>query len=36
MPKGNKTGPDGEGSMTGKAQGYCTGNNQLTFGIKSE
>jgi len=31
MPRGNKTGPDGEGSMTGRAQGYCTGNNQPGF-----
>ncbi len=31
MPRGNKTGPDGEGAMTGRAQGYCTGNNQPGF-----
>ncbi len=31
MPRGNKTGPDGEGSMTGRNQGYCTGNNQPGF-----
>ncbi|MCK5822024.1 MAG: DUF5320 domain-containing protein [Bacteroidales bacterium] len=28
MPRGSKTGPDGNGPMTGRAQGYCTGNNQ--------
>ncbi len=31
MPRGNKTGPAGDGSMTGRAQGYCTGNNQPGF-----
>jgi len=31
MPRGNKTGPDGNGPMTGRAQGYCTGNNQPGF-----
>ncbi|MBT3242182.1 MAG: DUF5320 domain-containing protein [Bacteroidetes bacterium] len=28
MPGGNKRGPSGEGPMTGREQGYCTGNNQ--------
>ncbi len=31
MPRGNKTGPNGDGPMTGRAQGYCTGNNQPGF-----
>jgi len=31
MPRGNKTGPTGNGPMTGRAQGYCTGNNQPGF-----
>ncbi|MEA1878838.1 MAG: DUF5320 domain-containing protein [Bacteroidota bacterium] len=31
MPRGNKTGPSGDGPMTGRAQGYCTGNNQAGF-----
>ena len=31
MPRGNKTGPAGDGAMTGRAQGYCTGNNQPGF-----
>ena len=31
MPRGNKTGPAGDGSMTGRAQGHCTGNNQPGF-----
>ena len=31
MPRGNKTGPTGDGPMTGRAQGYCTGNNQPGF-----
>ena len=25
MPKGDKTGPTGQGSMTGRAAGYCAG-----------
>lgn len=28
MPGGDKTGPLGEGSRTGRQQGFCTGNNQ--------
>ena len=28
MPRGNKTGPTGEGPMTGRSQGFCTGNMQ--------
>lgn len=31
MPRGNKTGPTGDGPMTGRAHGYCTGNNQAGF-----
>gem|GEM_PF-1958089 len=26
MPKGDRTGPRGSGSKTGRAQGYCSGN----------
>ena len=25
MPRGNKTGPDGQGPMTGRGLGYCAG-----------
>ena len=25
MPRGDKTGPEGQGSMTGRAAGYCAG-----------
>jgi hypothetical protein len=25
MPRGDRTGPDGEGPMTGRARGYCAG-----------
>jgi len=25
MPRGDRTGPDGEGPMTGRAAGYCAG-----------
>lgn len=28
MPRGNKTGPSGQGTMTGRKLGYCTGNDQ--------
>lgn len=28
MPRGDKTGPDGKGSMTGRKMGFCTGNKQ--------
>jgi hypothetical protein len=31
MPRGNKRGPDGEGPMTGRALGYCAGNEQPGF-----
>ena len=27
MPRGDRTGPDGEGPETGRKLGYCTGNN---------
>ncbi len=27
MPRGDKTGPNGLGSMTGRAAGFCVGNN---------
>ena len=26
MPRGDKTGPDGQGPMTGRGLGYCAGN----------
>ena len=29
MPGGNKTGPDGRGSMTGRRMGYCNDNEHL-------
>jgi|SRR6056297_2567303 len=28
MPRGDKTGPNGQGSKTGRAAGYCSGNNE--------
>ena len=28
MPRGDRTGPSGEGSNTGRGMGYCTGNEQ--------
>jgi len=28
MPQGDKKGPQGEGPMTGRRLGYCTGNNR--------
>lgn len=28
MPRGNRTGPMGEGPRTGRGMGYCTGNDQ--------
>ena len=31
MPRGDKTGPMGNGSKTGRALGYCTENNQAGF-----
>ena len=31
MPRGNKTGPNGNGPMTGRGLGYCNGNNQPGF-----
>ncbi len=31
MPGGNKTGPAGMGPMTGRAAGYCTGNQMPGF-----
>lgn len=31
MPRGDKTGPKGAGSKTGRALGYCVGNNQAGF-----
>jgi len=31
MPRGNGTGPDGFGPMTGRAAGFCTGNRMPGF-----
>ena len=31
MPRGDKTGPEGLGPMTGRRMGYCTGNNNPGF-----
>jgi hypothetical protein len=31
MPRGDKTGPNGDGPKTGRALGYCVGNNQAGF-----
>ncbi len=31
MPRGDKTGPMGNGSKTGRGLGYCTGNNHPGF-----
>ena len=31
MPRGDKTGPMGNGSKTGRALGYCVGNNEAGF-----
>ena len=31
MPRGDKTGPNGNGPKTGRALGYCVGNNEAGF-----
>ncbi|MBA7566370.1 hypothetical protein ES708_08061 [subsurface metagenome] len=31
MPRGDRTGPEGLGPMTGRAAGYCTGNDMPGF-----
>jgi len=31
MPRGNKTGPAGQGPLTGRGRGYCAGYNQPGF-----
>lgn len=31
MPQGDKTGPDGQGPMTGRAMGFCAGANSPGF-----
>ncbi len=31
MPRGDRTGPNGMGSKTGRNLGYCVGNNQAGF-----
>jgi hypothetical protein len=35
MPAGDKTGPTGQGSRTGRALGYCTGNNMPGYANES-
>lgn len=35
MPRGDKTGPAGAGTMTGRGLGYCVGNNQPGFKVNS-
>lgn len=32
MPRGDKTGPNGQGPMTGRRMGYCVNNNPAFFG----
>ena len=32
MPRGDKTGPRGNGSMTGRKMGYCSDNNHSELG----
>jgi Family of unknown function (DUF5320) len=38
MPRGNQTGPEGQGPMTGRRMGTCTGNEQaesnFNFGFR--
>ena len=31
MPRGDRTGPSGNGPMTGRQMGYCAGNNQAGY-----
>ena len=31
MPRGDRTGPDGRGQMTGRGLGYCTGYDEPGF-----
>jgi len=31
MPRGDRTGPDGKGSKTGRGLGYCTGSDSPGF-----
>jgi len=33
MPRGDKTGPNGEGPMTGRQQGYCSGNDNPGYAV---
>jgi len=33
MPRGDRTGPLGEGSMTGRRQGYCAGYDRPGFSL---
>lgn len=35
MPRGDKTGPGGLGSMTGRRMGTCVGNNQAEFSFRN-
>ena len=31
MPRGDRTGPEGKGPMTGRGEGYCSGNEDPGF-----
>lgn len=33
MPRGDKTGPNGEGPGTGRQQGYCSGNDSPGYAV---
>jgi len=35
MPYGNRKGPEGQGPMTGRAQGYCSGNDSPGYTVPS-
>ena len=35
MPRGDRRGPEGTGPMTGRALGYCAGNNQPGFAAEA-
>ncbi|MFW5688146.1 MAG: DUF5320 domain-containing protein [Spirochaetota bacterium] len=36
MPRGNRQGPNGQGPMTGRAAGYCAGNDTPGFAGREE
>lgn len=35
MPRGDRKGPAGSGAMTGRALGYCVGNDQAGYKVNS-